>query len=141
MERSRKKLGTVLLRILVAMTIACAGCSLFRGPTPQQQLYEALNRGDSAQASQIWLNMSAADKTKWMQGQGLASGASSADLSKQIAEHYQNRATNPEGGSQSVEVGNPSIGGTGLQQLKGLTAPPPPPSGSTSGAAVGSGPE
>lgn len=138
MKRGGTERGARLPQILAAIAIACAGCSLFRGPTAQQQLYEALNRGNAAQASQIWLNMSADDRTKWMEGQGFAAGASSADLNKQIAEHYQNETMNPEGGPQKVEVGNPSVGGSGLQQLKSLSAPQAPPTGAA-GTAAGAG--
>ncbi len=49
-----------------ALILAVSGCSLFGGgPTPQQQFLDALNRGNSAEASQIWLTMTPGDRDKF----------------------------------------------------------------------------
>jgi len=48
--------------VFAIMLAASAGCSLFgSGETPQQKFLDALNRGNSAQASQIWLTMTPED--------------------------------------------------------------------------------
>jgi redox-sensitive bicupin YhaK (pirin superfamily) len=50
---------------------ALCGCSLFHRETPQQKFLDALSRGNSAEASQIWLNMSEQDRMKFAHGEGV----------------------------------------------------------------------
>ena len=60
----------VLALVLAAMV---SGCSLFHhGETPQQKFLDALNRGNSPEASQIWLTMSPDDRNRWRRGEGLS---------------------------------------------------------------------
>ena len=67
----------------VGLILAVSGCSLFGGgPTPQQQFLDALNRGNSAQASQIWLGMTPDDRDKFRRGEGMTPAVSSDEISK-----------------------------------------------------------
>ncbi len=65
--------GVVLMLALAAMTVG--GCSHHSAETPQQQFLEALKRGNSAQASQIWLHMSPEQRVMFERGQGLQARA------------------------------------------------------------------
>ncbi len=70
-----------------ALILALSGCSLFGGaPTPQQQFLDALNRGNSAQASQIWLGMTPDDRDKFRRGEGMTPAASSDEVTKLLNE-------------------------------------------------------
>ena len=70
----------------VAMVMA-AGCSLFGGgPTPQQQFLDALNRGNPAEASQIWLTMTPDDRDKFRRGEGMTPAASSEEVTRLLNE-------------------------------------------------------
>ncbi len=72
----------------MALILAVSGCSLFgRGrQTPQQQFLDALNRGNSAEASQIWLGMTPEDRNKFRLGQGMTPAASPEEITKMISE-------------------------------------------------------
>jgi hypothetical protein len=71
----------------MALTLALSGCSLFHsGPTPQQQFLDALNRGNSAQASQIWLGMTPDDRDKFRRGEGLTPAVSSDEVNKILSQ-------------------------------------------------------
>ncbi len=73
-----RKVGRRLGRSKIALACALAGllgssCSLFhRGPTPQEQYYSALARGDVVGATHIWMQMSPKDREKLVRGQGLS---------------------------------------------------------------------
>ncbi len=118
----------MIAAVMAGCVAGSAGCWPFghRGPTPQQQLYNALNRGDSAQASQIWLGMSDDDRAKWIRGEGFAMQAPSDELKKQIAQHYRQGAVSSDTPG-TIVVPNPAAGGAGLQQLRALSAPQTPP--------------
>ena len=47
---------------------ATSGCFLCHKESPQQKYTEALMRGNSMQASQMWLNMSPEDRMKFARG-------------------------------------------------------------------------
>jgi hypothetical protein len=118
------------LRIVVAVAcVAAAGCwPWHQSETPQQRFIEALSRGQSAQASQIWLKMSAQDKVKFAQSQGMESGANPDEVNKLVVKHYEDQAQGTEGaqdtGGETVEGLGAPIGGASLQNLPGLTNPP-----------------
>jgi len=87
--------------IVVTGLAAVSGCSLFHhGESPQQQFLGAVQRGNSAQASQIWLNMSADDRANFSHGIGFKPETSAADLKADLARHQQaaEAAANHEGG-------------------------------------------
>jgi hypothetical protein len=123
------------VRIVVAAAcIAAAGCWPWHtSETPQQRFIEALSRGQSAQASQIWLHMSPADKIKFAQSQGMQPGTQPDEVKKLVLQHYEDKAQGTEGaqqsGSETVEGLGTSAGGAGLQNLPSLSQPSQAPSG------------
>jgi hypothetical protein len=126
---------TLRIAIAAAACAAAAGCwPWHQSETPQQRFIEALNRGESAQASQIWLRMSTEDKIKFAHGEGMAPGTTPEDVKKLVLQHHEkgDEGGESEGGSETVESLGTNIGGAGLHNLPGLTepsqaAPPAPP--------------
>ena len=97
---------------LILMSALAGGCSLLHhGESPQQQFMEAVDHGNSAQATQIWLNMSADDRASFSHGIGFKPQTSPGELKDDLARRQQAvaAAANPEGGgdfagdSQTVE--------------------------------------
>jgi len=102
----------------IGLILALSGCSLFGGgPTPQQQFLDALNRGNSAQASQIWLGMTPDDRDKFRRGEGMTPAVSSDEVT---------RLLNQQG--VDTDQGQVTIGphtGAGLLDLPAAAAPAP----------------
>jgi hypothetical protein len=92
-----------------------------RGPSPQEKLYQALSRGNSAEAGLIWTGMSEDDKTLWMQGRGFSPNPSDDDIKDRIAEHYR-QFTTAAGGSQTIESPDSYFGGLEQLQQSGVSA-------------------
>ncbi len=70
-----------------ALIGVAAGCSLLHhGQTPQQKFLDALNRGNSAEASQIWLTMTPDDREKFRRGEGLSPAVPPEEAMKMIDE-------------------------------------------------------
>jgi len=116
------------------------GCSLFHhGESPQQQFMGAVQRGNSAQASQLWLKMSADDRANFAHGIGFKPDTSTADLKAELERHQRamEAAANADsggdfaGGSQTVEYPglDADLHAGSLQNLPHLatmnSAPPP----------------
>lgn len=112
---------------MCAVAIGISGCWPWHhsGPTPQEQYLQAISRGRSAQASQIWLNMSPQDRLKWDTGQGIKPSASPEEVKKRVMQHYMGQM-NGQIGKQDETIENltPNMGG-GLQELPKLANPPP----------------
>jgi len=123
-NRSNLRAAAVRAIALLACTLALAGCWPFghSGPTAQQQYLDALNHGHSAEASQIWLNMSAEDRAKWARSEGVSPQVSPGEIKKQVMQHYQDEAGSEQEGDGGVTRIVPA-GGAGLQNLPQLVAP------------------
>ncbi len=131
-SRNRSNVGTAVFNLIAALACAFAlsGCWPFghSGPTPQQQYLDALNHGHSAEASQIWLNMSPDDRAKWARSEGVSPQVSPDEIKKQVMQHYQDEAGSEQEGDSGVTQIVPA-GGAGLQNLPSIAAPqnsPPP---------------
>ncbi len=102
------RIGETLLGV-VAMVLA--GCSLVRREqaTPQQRFLEALNRGNAAEAVEIWRNMSPEQRAAWSHGQGLGPNPQAAreGVQRQIQRHMAEQA---EGAAEETgqELGTPA---------------------------------
>jgi hypothetical protein len=107
------KRGIVLIGATCA--IAFVGC---HSETQQQKFIEAMNRGNGGQANQIWLNMSAKDRTKFAHSQGMQPDITSDDVKKEVMQHYQDEMR-AKGGDESVEQPTPNVHLGGLQSLPG----------------------
>jgi hypothetical protein len=121
-----------LAAVVCALSTGVCGCWPWHhsGPTPQEQYLHALSRGQSAQASQIWLNMSPQDRINWDTSQGISASASPDQIKSQVMKHYQEQMGGQTGDqNETIENVSPDLGGGGLDQLPKLATPPqsPPP--------------
>jgi hypothetical protein len=111
--------------LIVLLACSVTGCFLFHKPTPQQQLFEALNRGEGPQATQIWLKMSPEDRMKFSRGQGITPAVPPQAAIKKLTE------MDPEEMQGQVTIKPPNASGGSLMDLPHLAAPsgvaPPPP--------------
>lgn len=126
-SRNRLSIRAAILHVIAALAcaLALAGCWPFghSGPTPQQQYLDALNHGHSAEASQLWLNMSPDDREKWARSEGVSPQVSPDEIKKQVMQHYQDEAGSEQEGDSGVTQIVPA-GGAGLQNLPSIAAPP-----------------
>jgi hypothetical protein len=74
---------------LIVATVVVGGCSLHHAESPQQQFMEAVERGNSAQASQIWLNMSGDDRASFAHSVGFKPQTSPADVMDDLERRQQ----------------------------------------------------
>jgi hypothetical protein len=75
-----------VLPIIIVAALASAGCAAHRD-TPRQQLAGALMRGNAAQASYIWNNMSAQDRASFRRGESTEPPVDPAAAADQLARH------------------------------------------------------
>jgi len=102
--------------LVIALAVALGGCSHNQAETPQQQFLEALKRGNSAQASQIWLKMSPDERVKFERGQGLQPATSPKDLQQEVMRRAMEEAAGDEADHPSEQSITPPSGG-GLNDL------------------------
>ena len=88
---------------------------------------DALNHGNSAQASQIWLNMDARSREDFAHGNGMQPNLSPDEVKKQVMQHYQAEMGDNDT-DESVERPTPNVHLGGLESLPGYVgqsgAPP-----------------
>jgi hypothetical protein len=121
------KVRRVLLLSVAACGFALTGC--WHSETPQQKFVDAMNHGNGAQASQIWLNMDAESRADFSHGQGMQPDMSPDEVKKQVMEHYQKEQEAGENGEsgangdETVERPAPMVHLGGLQTLPEYVAP------------------
>jgi hypothetical protein len=110
--------STLLLAVVLA---ASSGCFLFHKKSPQQEYTEALMRGNSMQASQVWLNMSPDDRMKFARGEGFQpdQAAQKKDVQQMMMKHYENQSGEGTAGAEQTQEQMPTPLGASLQQLPG----------------------
>jgi hypothetical protein len=102
--------------------IALAGC--WHSETPQQKFIDAMNHGNTAQASQIWLNMDASERADFSHGQGMQPDVSTDEIKKQVMEHYQKEQETGEGDNDGETIERPAtVHLGGLQSLPEYVGP------------------
>jgi hypothetical protein len=75
------------------MALCAPGCSFFHHGEPQQQKFmDALNRGNGAEASQLWLTMSATDRANLAHSVGFRPQVDRADIGRGLLKHQQEEA-------------------------------------------------
>ncbi|MGZ6205891.1 MAG: hypothetical protein ACXWMT_13355, partial [Candidatus Binataceae bacterium] len=94
-------------------TIAFSGCWPFNRTPPQQEYFNALKIGNSAQASQLWLQMTPDQRAKFERGEGIRPSVSHDDVQQAIDDHYSEQDDDGPA-SKHVELAPP---GAGLQGL------------------------
>jgi hypothetical protein len=91
--------------------MAIPACSMLHRekPSPQQQFLEALKRGDSIQASRVWLHMDADDRANLSHGIGFKPDITTGDVQAAILKH-EKEEDEKAGGSESrpdeIDQGN-----------------------------------
>jgi hypothetical protein len=82
------------------MLLALAACWPFHhGPTPQEQYYSAVSRGDAITAAQIWTQMSPKERTKLLRGEGVSREFMQQMLREQmLRQQVINYGSGPQGG-------------------------------------------
>jgi hypothetical protein len=114
------------LVLLIAASISA--CSLFHKESPQQKLFDALNRGNGPMASQIWLSMSPEDRLKFNRGEGITPAIPPQEVVKTLTR----MAPDQMQGEITIK---PANAGSTLLDLPALLAPQsvtPPSSGPSS---------
>ncbi len=95
---------------VLLLSAALSACSLFHRPTPQQKLFDALNRGNAAEASQLWLSMSQKDRIKFNRGEGIKSAVPPEQVVKTLTQmspdemHGQVTIQGPSGGGSLLDL-------------------------------------
>jgi len=125
--------GFIAVAPLAACAIAFSGCWPFNRTPPQQEYFNALKIGNSAQASQLWLQMTPDQRSEFARGEGIRPSTSTKDVQQAIDEHY---AEQDDDGSAPKHVEVAPGTGAGLQDLPSYLnangasdAPQPAPSG------------
>jgi redox-sensitive bicupin YhaK (pirin superfamily) len=104
--------------LLVIVFSTASGCFLFHKESPQQQYTEALMRGNSMQASQLWLNMSPDDRMKFARGEGFKPDESTKkDVQKMMMNHYQDEAGEDSNAGEHMQERVPTPLGASLKDL------------------------
>ncbi|HEV3108971.1 MAG TPA: hypothetical protein VGY99_00645 [Candidatus Binataceae bacterium] len=110
--------------LLLLIAAGIGACSWFHHPTPQQQMLDALNHGNAAQASNIWQQMSQKDRMKFNRGQGFTPAVPPEQVMKTLTEMSPDDAQGP------ITIKPPGAGATLLdlpQIAHPQTAAPAPP--------------
>jgi hypothetical protein len=111
---------------IVICAIELAGC--WSHETQQQKFVDAMNHGNSAQASQIWLHMDAKSRADFSHNEGMQPNSSPDDVKKQVMQHYQDKLGGDEDSDETVEKPTPNVHLGGLESLPewvGPTGAPP----------------
>ena len=84
-------------------------------------------RGNSMQASQVWLNMSPEDRMKFARGEGFQPdhATQKKDIQQMMMKHYENQSGEGSGNTEQPEEQMPTPLGASLQQLPGIDSPLP----------------
>ncbi len=108
--------SSILLLTLVLS--AASGCFLFHKKSLQQEYTEALMRGNSMQASQVWLNMSPEDRMKFARGEGFQPDESTKkDVQHMMMNHYENQSGEGPSTAEQMEEQMPTPLGASLKDL------------------------
>jgi hypothetical protein len=103
--------------LLFATLSTASGCFLFNKKSPQQEYTEALMRGNSMQASQVWLNMSPEDRMKFARGEGFKPDDSTKkDVEQMMMNHANQSGEGPSNAEQTEEQMPTPLGAT-LKEL------------------------
>jgi hypothetical protein len=123
--------GIIAMAPLAACALALSGCWPFNRTPPQQKYFDALKIGNSAEASQLWLQMTPDQRAKFERGEGIRPSVSHNDVQQAIDEHY---AEQDDDGSAPKQAELAPGAGAGLQDLPsylkangGAGAPQPAP--------------
>jgi len=103
----------------IACAIATAGC--WHKKTQQQKFLEALNRGNGAQAGEIWRNMDADSRAALAHNEGVKPQLSPAQIQQQVMKHYVGEGES--GTDETIEHVTPNVGAGGIESLPEYIGP------------------
>jgi redox-sensitive bicupin YhaK (pirin superfamily) len=105
--------------LLTTLLPLAAGCFLFHKESPQQQYTAALMRGNSMQASQVWLHMSPEDRMKFARGEGIQpdQAEEKKDVQQLLTKHYENQSDAGPSNAEQMEEQMPTPLGASLKDL------------------------
>jgi hypothetical protein len=105
------------------MAVVLAGCWPWHKKESQQQKFmDALNRGNGAEASQIWLSMDADSRAAFAHNEGMHPNIPSDEVKKKIMKHYMDQK-GVEEGAETVEQPAPYVRAGGLESLPEYVGP------------------
>lgn len=110
----REKIERAIALPLAACAFALAGC--WSHETQQQKFMDAMNHGNGAQASQIWLHMDTQSRSDFSHSQGMPPETSPEDVKKQVMQHYQDEAGSDDSEGSVVKPA-PTVHLGGLETL------------------------
>ena len=117
------KIKSTSVFLIAASAIILAGCWPFhKRETEQQKFMEALNHGNAAQASQIWLGMDAKSRADFSHSQGMQPNLSPDQVKKQLTQHYLDK-TGADDSEETVEQPTPNVHLGGLESLPEYVGP------------------
>lgn len=130
--RGSSACGGAWMTRIVGVALVCVlgawapGCSLFhRGEAPQQKFLNALNRGNGAEATQVWLTMSAKDRANLSHNVGMKPEVQKGDVERALLKHQREEAAK-NGDDSDTEMSDSDQGDINSQQvdLPGLDSDP-----------------
>lgn len=99
--------------LIALLGLNALGCTLFHhSDSPQQQFMDALNHGNSAQASQLWLHMDADDRANLSHNAGFRQDVNQDNVARAMLKHQQEVAA--QNGDDQDAAG--ADGDSGVQQ-------------------------
>jgi len=112
------KIKRAIVLSIATCAIALAGCWPFHSnqETQQQKFIEAMNHGNGAQASQIWLNMDAKSRADFAHSRGMQPNLSRDEVQKQVMQHYQDKM-GADDSEESIELPITNVQPGGLESL------------------------
>ena len=102
--------------LLLLLGAGVGACSWFHHPSPQQKLFDALNRGNGIEANHLWLTMSQKDRMKFTRGEGITPAVPPQQVIKTLTE------MSPDDMQGQITIKPPAEGGS-LLDLPKLAAP------------------
>jgi hypothetical protein len=121
----RERCTTPILARIFATVLVCMiglsvhGCS---SVSPQQQFMNSLNRGNGAEASQQWLNMSAKDRANLSHNVGFKNDVSQDDVGRALIKHQREEAAK-DGDDQDTAFDSGDVGSQ-QTEIPGLEGDP-----------------
>jgi hypothetical protein len=102
-SRRNIRLASIAAALLALSANGCAS----KKETPQQQFTDALTRGNAAQASYIWNNMSAQNRASFSRGEGIKPQVDPGAIAAQIVQHQAEQKGDDSGNDPPPTVDIP----------------------------------
>lgn len=112
-----------LVIVVAVVAVMFVGCWPWHKKESQQQKFmDAMNRGNGAEANQIWLNMDADSRAAFAHNEGMQPNTPPDEVKKQIMKHYMEQMGATDSDEGEVEPA-PSVHPGGLESLREYVGP------------------